>query len=484
MLRRVPASSNPTSLSLSRSLANSFKSRSLGRDADPFVVPVLHLPLALLLLVLADVGAASEQCHLRINNAAAVGGPDDTGNDSTPTTSSSSTAAPSATSLAAFNYGHQKIRGVNLGGWFVLEPWITPTLFENTNNDDIVDEYTFGQLQDQDTALAALTTHWETWYTEDDFAAMQAAGINHVRIPIGYWSVPMTAADTTFGTSVSPYIPGAWPYFLQALNWARAHQIHVIVDLHGAPGSQNGYDNSGQRTSNPQFAVNPANIGGMIDVLELLNEGAGFTSSVWAANIRQFFADGYDAVREVAPTDMKIMIGDAFLGVDSWTGFLKNETGVMMDYHEYQLFSNGELSRSLDDHVQYACTYIPTLTGYANNNLWTILGEWSNAVTDCAKWLNGRGVGARWDGTRQASDTTYFGSCTPWTGSYSNFSDDYKTFLRKYWEVQVQVGESVQGWIFWTWKAENADEWSYQKGLEGGWIPKDPTDRLYPDICS
>lgn len=140
----------------------------------------------------------------------------------------------------------------------------------------------------------------------------------------------MTAADTTFGTSVSPYIPGAWPYFLQALNWARAHQIHVIVDLHGAPGSQNGYDNSGQRTSNPQFAVNPANvsrtidtlrfmtekIGGMIDVLELLNEGAGFTSSVWAANIRQFFADGYDAVREVAPTDMKIMIGDAFLGVD------------------------------------------------------------------------------------------------------------------------------------------------------------------------
>ena len=31
--------------------------------------------------------------------------------------------------------------------------------------------------------------------------------------------------------------------------------------------------------------------------------------------------------------------------------------------------------------------------------------------------------------------------------------------------------------------AENADDWSYQKGLEGGWIPQDPTDRLYPDIC-
>ncbi len=33
-------------------------------------------------------------------------------------------------------------------------------------------------------------------------------------------------------------------------------------------------------------------------------------------------------------------------------------------------------------------------------------------------------------------------------------------------------------------QAENADDWSYQKGLEGGWIPKDPTDRLYPNICS
>ncbi|KAF9052397.1 glycoside hydrolase family 5 protein [Hymenopellis radicata] len=450
---------------------------------------LLHLPLALLLLA-ADVGAA-EQCYLRINNAAASTTTDSAGDDSTGA-SGTATAGPSATSLAAFNYGRQKIRGVNLGGWFVLEPWITPSVFENTNNDAIVDEYTFGQLQDQDTALAALTKHWETWYTEDDFAEMQAAGINHVRIPVGYWSVPMTANDTTFGTSVSPYIPGAWPYLLQALNWARAHQIHVIVDLHGAPGSQNGYDNSGQRTSSPQWAVNPANvsrtidtlrfmaeqIGGMIDVLELLNEGAGFTSSVWAANIRQFFLDGYDAVREVAPADMKIMIGDAFLGVDSWTGFMTNESGVMMDYHEYQLFSNAELSRSLDDHIQFACTYVSTLTNYANNNLWTIL------VTDCAKWLNGRGVGARWDGTYQAGDTTSFGSCTPWTGGYANFSDTYKTFLRKYWEVQVQVGESVQGWSFWTWKAENADEWSYQKGLEGGWIPKDPTDRLYPDICS
>ena len=32
-------------------------------------------------------------------------------------------------------------------------------------------------------------------------------------------------------------------------------------------------------------------------------------------------------------------------------------------------------------------------------------------------------------------------------------------------------------------QAEIADEWSYQKGLEGGWIPRDPRNRQYPNIC-
>lgn len=31
-----------------------------------------------------------------------------------------------------FSFGSEKVRGVNLGGWFVLEPWITPSIFEAT----------------------------------------------------------------------------------------------------------------------------------------------------------------------------------------------------------------------------------------------------------------------------------------------------------------------------------------------------------------
>ena len=102
-------------------------------------------------------------------------------------------------------------------------------------------------------------------------------------------------------------------------------------------------------------------------------------------------------------------------------------------------------------------------------------------MTDCAKYLNRRGVGARYDGTYPGS--TKVGSCTGLTGSASSFSPEYKTFLRKMWEAQVISYEKGNGWLQWTWKAENADEWSYQAGIANGWIPEDPTNHQYPTIC-
>lgn len=57
-------------------------------------------------------------------------------------------------------------------------------------------------------------------------------------------------------------------------------------------------------------------IGGMIDILELVNESAGFFSSEWASVTRSFFSNGYAAVRNAVGDTLNIMIGDAFLGVD------------------------------------------------------------------------------------------------------------------------------------------------------------------------
>ena len=49
--------------------------------------------------------------------------------------------------------------------------------------------------------------------------------LNHVRIPIGYWAFDVSAGE--------PYVQGQLPYLEKAINWAQAHGLKVIVDLHG-----------------------------------------------------------------------------------------------------------------------------------------------------------------------------------------------------------------------------------------------------------
>jgi len=90
----------------------------------------------------------------------------------------------------------------------------------------------------------------------------------------------------------------------------------------------------------------------------------------------------------------------------------------------------------------------------------------ASSIYNCAKYLNGRGVGSRYDGTYPNS--TSIGSCSGLTGKASSFSSNYKTFLRKMWEAQVITFETGSGWLQWTWKMQGADEWSYLAGLTNG----------------
>ena len=114
------------------------------------------------------------------------------------------------------------------------------------------------------------------------------------------------------------------------MTWARTHSLHTIIDLHGAPGSQNGYDNPGQRTSSPQWALDSANVnatlaiigvlasqrGPMVDAIELLNEVAEFLGSAWDSAVRGYWESGYEVVRQAAGDSVIVVIGDAFEGVD------------------------------------------------------------------------------------------------------------------------------------------------------------------------
>ena len=70
-----------------------------------------------------------------------------------------------------------------------------------------------------------------------------------------------------------------------------------------------------------------------MDVIELLNEPAAYLSASFPATVRQFWQDGYTTVRQAAGNNVQIMIEDAFLGVQSWQGFLTypSAQGVLMD---------------------------------------------------------------------------------------------------------------------------------------------------------
>jgi aryl-phospho-beta-D-glucosidase BglC (GH1 family) len=122
----------------------------------------------------------------------------------------------------SFDYSGQKVRGVNTGGWFVLEPWITPSIFEGNAAKD---EWTFTEILGKDAAKSRLQSHWNSWFTQSDFNQMAAAGLNHVRIPIGYWSVIARDGE--------PYVQGAYEKLGEALDWANSAGLKVMIDLHG-----------------------------------------------------------------------------------------------------------------------------------------------------------------------------------------------------------------------------------------------------------
>jgi len=169
---------------------------------------------------------------------------------------------------------------------------------------------------------------WDSWCTFADFQKIADAGFNMVRIPIGYWAYSLDAGE--------PYTQGAAPYIDAAIDWARSTGLKIILDLHGAPGSQNGFDNSGRRISTPGWqqgdttAQTLAVLKTMTDKyaqteyqdvvvsIELLNEP--LSSALNFDELKQFYRDGFNQVRDVSNTP--VMLHDAFVAPSTWNGFL------------------------------------------------------------------------------------------------------------------------------------------------------------------
>ncbi|KAK2813265.1 hypothetical protein FQN49_008314, partial [Arthroderma sp. PD_2] len=97
-----------------------------------------------------------------------------------------------------FPYGKQPIRGVNVGGWLSMEPFITPSYFQRySSRDNVVDEYTLTKRLGN-AGKPTIEKHYATFINEQSFKEMKDAGFDHVRIPYGYWVATTFDGDPYF----------------------------------------------------------------------------------------------------------------------------------------------------------------------------------------------------------------------------------------------------------------------------------------------
>ena len=210
----------------------------------------------------------------------------------------------------------------------------------------------------------------------------------------------------------------SWRYLLRGIEYARKYGLRVNLDLHALPGSQNGWSHSGRQGSigwlngtdgatNAQrsldihtqlttFFAQPR-YKNIITIYGVANEPKMTELSVSAVN--EWTTKAAAIVRKSGMKDVLIAFGDGFLGLEKWQGQLQGIEGLILDAHEYVIFDPHQIALSHNDKIDYACKgwsgqmsiSTDTSTGFGP----TLCGEWSQADTDCATYLNNVGVGTR-----------------------------------------------------------------------------------------
>lgn len=393
-------------------------------------------------------------------------------------------------------------RGVALGGWLVLEPYITPSLFlafnalGSANSTIPNDEYHYCKMLGQLEAQERLEKHWLTFYNETDFEDIKNAGFNMVRIPIGYWAFSQLEDD--------PYVYGAQTYLDHAIEWAYLNGLKVWVDLHGAPGLQNGFDNLGLfRYNDPKWQT-AENIALTIKVLgqiylkyglanfteaygdtilgiEVLNEPLG--SKLNMTELKQFYEAAY-LESSLLDTNLTVVFHDAFQGSGYWDDFFDSNTtiydNILVDHHHYEVFTAGQLNDTIAQHLSNIKSFAG---GIAEETHPAVVGEWSGALTDCTPWLNSVHFGNRWEGTYPYTNypinNTACGSCAD-INDWDSWTNKHKVDTRKLIEMQLDEYEAnSMGWIFWCYKTETTIEWDFKRLTEFGLFPLPFSDREY-----
>ncbi|KAF2858660.1 glycoside hydrolase family 5 protein, partial [Piedraia hortae CBS 480.64] len=358
------------------------------------------------------------------------------------------------------------IRGVNLGGWLVTEPWMTPSLFRATSTQD---EWHLCSALGKDKCYALLQDHWSTFYTRDDFVQIKKAGLNSVRIPLGYWAVDLL--------SYEPYVSGQYPYLINAVRWAKDIGLTVMIDLHGAPGSQNGWEESGI-TGPVEFPANQTNTDRTIKVLKNLTDEfsqstyGGAVISIELLNepkmdftvLSNFYSAAFETVVAGNASGINVTIHDGFFQPHSWANYHPTSAAatesaeyLSIDTHQFWAFpplDNLTKPEILDAICDFGQQQLHMTSGKYTGILPTVVGEWSLST------------GITGNSTTQSQN-----------------DPEKRTWFRTLFEAQNAAytpkgpGQPSIGWYYWAWKTEyDIDAWSYRRGIAEEYIPSDVSD--------
>ncbi|HBW05058.1 MAG TPA: hypothetical protein DEF02_00470, partial [Clostridiales bacterium] len=258
--------------------------------------------------------------------------------------------------------------GTNLGGWLVQESWLVPTDIGKTYGqiDMMLDlANRFGE----DGMYRLLDVYEDNWVSELDFKRIKDLGLNCVRIPFTYMNLTNPIKKVGDKYERTPYAELAVDESKFArLDWAiemcKKYSLYAILDMHGAVGSQNGNDHSGDiaypdggrlwgddetgeicRAKTKEIWIAIANRyknEPTVAVYDLMNEpgikknGNQTTTS----RTHEYFDELYKAIREVDKNHI--------ISVEScWTSFdLPNPAkygweNVIYQYHHYNWASSG-----------------------------------------------------------------------------------------------------------------------------------------------
>eukprot|EP00540_Astrosyne_radiata_P010005 CAMPEP_0116830220 /NCGR_PEP_ID=MMETSP0418-20121206/4645_1 /TAXON_ID=1158023 /ORGANISM="Astrosyne radiata, Strain 13vi08-1A" /LENGTH=737 /DNA_ID=CAMNT_0004459305 /DNA_START=108 /DNA_END=2321 /DNA_ORIENTATION=- len=326
---------------------------------------------------------------------------------------------------------NSQLRGVNMGGWMELEPWITPSLFYqflgNNENNTAMDIFTFCTVLGPEEGNIQLHRHWSKWITRDIVLELGRSGLNSVRLPVG---------DFIFHP-YGPYVgcvDGGADYVDQFMEWALEAKIEVLIDIHCLRHSQNGFDNSGQAmevkwTSNvtrypmglvtfehwpiqsahwmgyfdPYTLTYPdidwENINFSLKTIEIIAErykdapavlGLEPVNEPWQNTpleaLKQYYWEGYLIVKRIAPR-WKYVMHDSFrFSTEIWGGFMAGCPDRALDTHIYQAWFDPASRASF---YANACAQSASIVKMEKAFGPVVVGEWSLATDNCAMWLNG-----------------------------------------------------------------------------------------------